>query len=202
MKRKLSYFSLVEILTVVAIIGILAGISLGVTAYVKNRNREVQTQTTIKMLEMALEQYKNKYGSYPALNGKPDKEIGQAVFRIPVKDSKDDKGSLIAFFDDVSYNSSDEIIGIKGVNIVRKGDDILILDGWGSPVIYVYPGVFNKNKFDLGSGGANKLLGDDAASKFSATDIPNCGKRNDAGGAYRKHFGKVDDITNFKRAGD
>ena len=64
MKRKISYFSLVEILTVVAIIGILAGISLGITSYVKTKNREVQTQTTIKMLEMVLEQYKNKYGSY------------------------------------------------------------------------------------------------------------------------------------------
>lgn len=198
MKRKCSYFSLVEILTVVAIIGILAGISLGITAYVQNRNREVQTQTTIKMLEMVLEQYKNKYGSYPALNGQPAAAIGKnAVFRIPAKDSKDDKGSLIAFFDNVSYNSSDEISGIKGVNIVRKGDDILILDGWGSPVIYVYPGVFNKNKFDLGSGGANKLLGDDAASKFSANDIPDCGNRKN--GAYSTHFGKVDDITNFKR---
>ena len=203
MKRKNSYFSLVEILTVVAIIGILAGISLGITSYVKTKNREVQTQTTIKMLEMALEQYKNKYGSYPALNGQPTAEIEKkAVFRIPAKDSKDDKGSLIAFFDDVSYNSSDEITGIKGVTIVRKGDDILILDGWGSPIIYVYPGVFNKNKFDLGSGGANKLLGDDAASKFGATDIPDCGERNNAGGAYRKHFGKVDDITNFKRSDD
>ena len=200
MKRKLYYFSLVEILTVVAIIGILAGITLGVTAYVKTRNREVQTQTTIKMLEMVLEQYKNKYGSYPALNGQPNNAIGtNAVFKIPVKPSG--KGDLISFFDDVAYDG-DDISGIKGVNIVRKGDEILICDGWGSPIIYVYPGVFNKTKFDLGSGGANKMLGDDPDSKFTGTDIPDCGKRNDAGGAYRKHFGKVDDITNFKRSDD
>ena len=199
MKRKLSYFSLVEILTVVAIIAILIGIALGVTSYVKTRNREVQTQTTIKMLEMVLEQYKNKYGSYPSLNGQPDQDIGQAVFKIPAKNTG--KGGLISFFDDVSYNG-DEITGIKGVNIVKKGNDILILDGWGSPIIYVYPGVFNKNKFDLGSGGANKMLGEDSSSKFTETEIPNCGKRNDENSAYRKNFGKIDDITNFKRSDD
>ena len=200
MKRKLLNYSLVEILTVVAIIAILIGIALGVTSYVKTRNREVQTQTTIKMLEMVLEQYKNKFGSYPALNGQPENTIGKnAVFKFSAESSG--KDSLISFFDDVSYNGN-EITGIKGVNIVKKGDDILILDGWGSPIIYVYPGVFNKNKFDLGSGGANKMLGEDASSKFTENDIPDCGKRNDASGAYRKHFGKIDDITNFKRSDD
>ena len=199
MKRKLYYFSLVEILTVVAIIGILAGVSLGVTSYIRTRNREVQTQTTIKMLEMVLEQYKNKYGSYPALSGQPKNDIGQSVFKLPAKPSG--KGDLISFFDDVAYDG-DDISGIKGVNIVRNGDEILICDGWGSPIIYVYPGVFNKTKFDLGSGGANKMLGEDSASKFTATGIPNCGNRNDKNGAYRKHFGTVDDITNFKRSDD
>ncbi|MBE6404603.1 MAG: prepilin-type N-terminal cleavage/methylation domain-containing protein [Lentisphaerae bacterium] len=195
MKRKITHFTLVEILAVIAIIGILAGATFGIGSYVKNRNREVQTETTIKMIEVVLEQYKNKYGSYPALT-EPKKEIGQAVFRLPANPAEGDK--LVALFDDISYNGS-EITGIKGVNIVRKGNDIIFLDGWGSPIIYVYPGVFNKTKFDLGSGGANKLLGDDEGSKFSATDIPACGNRNDANGAYRKHFGTGDDITNFRR---
>ena len=60
MKSKKRFFTLIEILVVVAIIGILAGIALGITGYVQNRNREIQTQTTIAMLEMIVNQYKEK----------------------------------------------------------------------------------------------------------------------------------------------
>ena len=196
MKKRIANFSLVEILTVVAIIGILAGIGLGVTSYVANRNREVQTQTTLKMLEMVLEQYKSKYGGYPAVNGKPAAAIQQSVFKLPLKNNA---GGLISFFHDVTYNSDDEVTGIKGINIIRNGDEIIILDGWESPIVYVYPGVFNKKKYDLGSAGANKMLGENTSARFSKTEIPSGLTRNDANGAYRKDFGTVDDITNFKR---
>ena len=195
MKKRILNFTLVEILTVVAIIGILAGIGLGVTSYVTNKNREVQTQTTIKMLEMILSQYKNKYGGYPALNGKPVNSLGQAVFKLPLEPGNNHP--LVALFHDVSYNNN-EIAGIKGLNIKITGSDVLILDGWGSPIVYVYPGVFNKKSFDLGSAGPNKMLGENSAYKFSSTEIPS-GLTRDKTNAYRDTFGTVDDITNFKR---
>jgi prepilin-type N-terminal cleavage/methylation domain-containing protein len=195
MKNQIKHFSLVEILTVIAIIGILAGISLGITGYVRNKNREVQTQTTIKMLEMVLEQYKNKYGGYPAINGKPGNTLGNEFFQLPAEPDDDDP--LTALFHDVSYNGS-EIVGIKGVNIVRNGDKILILDGWESPILYIYPGVFNKTTFDLGSAGADKKIGD-SGDKFTKTTAPTLGSRNTKTDAYRANFGTADDITNFKR---
>ena len=195
MKSKKRFFTLIEILVVVAIIGILAGIALGITGYVQNRNREIQTQTTIAMLEMIVNQYKDKYGSFPALNGKPSDSLGTAVFKLPAKPEEGDK--LIVLFNDISYNGSDEITGIKGVNIAKVGNDILILDGWGSPIIYVYPGVFKKNGVDFGSPGSDKMLGENASAKFNGTALPNLGSRSS--GAYKSDFGKADDITNFKR---
>lgn len=201
MKKKISNFTLVEILTVVAIIGILAGIGLGVTSYVTNRNREVQTQTTIKMLEMVLEQYKSKYGAYPAIV-EPKSDLGQSVFKLPLKpkgDSGNDKtDELTSFFHDVTYNGDYEITGIKGVNIVRDGNSIIILDGWESPIIYVYPGVFNRKKYDLGSAGANKMIGEETTAKLTKNAIPGALTRA-KNGTYRQKFGTVDDITNFKR---
>ena len=201
MKKRISKFSLIEILTVVAIIGILAGIGLGVTSFVANRNKEVQTQATIKILEMVLEQHKSKYGAYPALTGKPDNDLDKTVngenrrvFKIPASRSSNEK--IHVLFNDITYNSSNEITAIKGMNIVKDGTDIIILDGWESPILYVYPGVFNKTKFDLGSAGADKKIGENG-TKFTKTTCPALGSRTS--GAYKDHFGKADDITNFKR---
>lgn len=200
MKKKFS-FTLVEILTVVAIIGILAGMTLGITSYVGERNREVQTQTTIKMLEMALEQYKTKHGSYPLINGAPNNTITDPYFKLPLSSSN--ANELSKLFTDISYDSSNNITGIKGLNIIVQGNNVIILDGWGSPIVYVYPGVFNRTKYDLGSAGSDKLLGEDAGSKFTndgeEVKFPVLGERTNKNGAYRKHFGKADDITNFKR---
>lgn len=198
MKKNVSKFSLVEILAVVAIIGILAGIALGVTSYVRTRNREVQTETTIKMLEMVVEQYKNKYGAYPALNGKPTNNLNEEVFRLPATPSK--TNDLVALFSDISYNG-EEIVGIKGVNIAKVGNEIVFLDGWGSPIIYIYPGVFNKTSVDFVSAGADKKLGDGKTDsldvKNGSMNIPSLGTRGN--GIYKDYAGKGDDISNFKR---
>ena len=196
MKKKYT-FTLVEILTAAAIIGILAGISLGVTRFVQNKNREVQTQTTIKLIEMALESYKTKYGNYPAVNGKPENNIGSPFFKVPVDTAGDD--SLSSLFSDLTL-SGDNITAIKGINTTVNGGNLIFLDGWGSPIVYLYPGVFNRTKYDLGSAGPNKQFGDEGAL-FTRTTIPACGTRTTktATDLYRKNFGKADDITNFKR---
>lgn len=198
MKQRKISFTLVEILTVVAIIGILAGISLGITSFVSNRNREVQSQTTVKMLEVILEQYKTKYGAYPAVNGKPGSALKTDVaFKIPLEPGENHP--LASLFQDISYDG-DKITGIKGVNISVVGDNVIICDGWGSPIIYVYPGVFNKTKYDLGSVGADRVMGDDpSGQKFLPSNIPSCGMRTNKDDLYRKYFGLGDDMTNFKR---
>ena len=209
MKKKFS-FTLVEILTVVAIIGILAGMTLGITSYVGERNREVQTQTTIKMLEMALEQYKTKYGSYPKFF-QPGNNLNTPIFRLPWEhDPSDPPDELTALFNDVSFDISDGknyITSIKGINIHIDIDneEVWLLDGWGYPIVYVYPGIFNRTKYDLGSAGPDHALGEEKSCTFTRKTVnkktviisPNFGSRT--GGNYKTHFGKVDDITNFKR---
>ena len=51
MKPMKRFFTLIEILTVAAIIAILAGISVGVIGLINNKNAEAQTQATIKALD-------------------------------------------------------------------------------------------------------------------------------------------------------
>ena len=61
MKTMKHYFTLIEILTVAAIIAILAGISVGVIGLISNKNAEARTQATIKALELAMKRLTAKW---------------------------------------------------------------------------------------------------------------------------------------------
>jgi prepilin-type N-terminal cleavage/methylation domain-containing protein len=58
-------FTLIELLTVIAIIGILAGITFGVVGGVKERARISNSRSELAALTAALEAYKRQYGDYP-----------------------------------------------------------------------------------------------------------------------------------------
>lgn len=58
-------FTLIELLTVMAIIGILAGITFGVVRGVQERAAISQCRTELAALAQALESYKKQYGDYP-----------------------------------------------------------------------------------------------------------------------------------------
>ena len=58
-------FTLVEMLTVIVIIGILAGLIVGASVAVRNAARRAIIITEIKQLEMALQNYKSEVGEYP-----------------------------------------------------------------------------------------------------------------------------------------
>ena len=60
-------FTLIELLTVIAIIGILAGITFGVISGVQENSRKAQARTELAALAQALESYKRQYGDYPQL---------------------------------------------------------------------------------------------------------------------------------------
>jgi prepilin-type N-terminal cleavage/methylation domain-containing protein len=61
-------FTLIELLTVIAIIGILAGITLAVTRGVGDKARKARTQAELAVLASAMEEYKRFFGSYLYLN--------------------------------------------------------------------------------------------------------------------------------------
>ena len=59
-------FTLIELLAVVMVIVLLAGIVLGVTGYVQNKTAITTAKTQIAAMGAALEMYKNDWGCYPA----------------------------------------------------------------------------------------------------------------------------------------
>ena len=58
-------FTLVELLTVIVIIGILAGLIAAAVVAAVNAAKEARVRIEIGSLETALKEYKNKYGDYP-----------------------------------------------------------------------------------------------------------------------------------------
>ena len=60
-----SGFTLIELMVVISIIGILAGLSLGVVSMVSKQNRIAATRATVQKLEAALNNYYTHAGSYP-----------------------------------------------------------------------------------------------------------------------------------------
>ncbi len=186
-------FTLVEILVVVAIIGILAGMALGLTAYVSEKTARTSTQTTIKLVELALESYKNKFGYYPVLdtNGYPCVfMLDEVEFETPSSDKVNYKNNIWGQFNDVTADDSGNA-KIRGIRIQHVNNRYLVLDGWRQPLIYVYPGVFNTGSYDLVSLGKDKTA---ANSGKKSSDLSDRDK-------FSTHMtnGEGDDVTNFKR---
>ena len=191
MKPMKHYFTLIEILTVAAIIAILAGISVGVIGLISNKNAEAQTQATIKALELAMGQFKTENGHIFVPAGYSVSSPAPAKLVLKKADiSGDLKGTLFKYLDQKLLNSAAKITKIG------SDDYYYFVDGWGRPLIFRIPGRFNKTGYDLGSVGPDGKVGDGQGNVITATDLPSDSSTSDN---YAKYFGQGDDITNFLR---
>jgi len=64
-------FTLIELLTVIAIIGVLMGLGAGMAGVASRKQREAATKGQLNNLMTAIESYKASFGSYPADNVRP-----------------------------------------------------------------------------------------------------------------------------------
>jgi prepilin-type N-terminal cleavage/methylation domain-containing protein len=71
-RRTLAGFTLIELLIVIAIISILAALIIPITRAVNRNKVRARARAELKLLEMAIENYKSKLGHYPPDNpGRP-----------------------------------------------------------------------------------------------------------------------------------
>jgi prepilin-type N-terminal cleavage/methylation domain-containing protein len=64
-KRRQAAFTLIELLMVIAVILILAGITFGISRGVQNAQARAQAKAELATLAQAIEQFKSRYGDYP-----------------------------------------------------------------------------------------------------------------------------------------
>lgn len=193
MKQTRQYFTLIEVLTVAAIIAILAGITVGVVGMVNNKNAEARTLATIKALELAMGQYQSDYGCVFTPAGYSVESAMPVSFELPEGTPDKPDGTLFKYLDQKLLTSATK----------TEGGKRYFVDGWDRPLIFRFPGRFNKLGYDLGSAGADGKIGDGKNGTEDTTsmdekkpsDIPD----NNKDAEYSKKFGTGDDITNFLR---
>ena len=80
--RKECGFTLVELLVVIVIIGVLAGITFTGANYLLGAQEEKQAASQIEALSLALDQYRSEMGTYPRTEeiSNPDDVFAKGVF--------------------------------------------------------------------------------------------------------------------------
>lgn len=152
MKQK-QRFTLIEILTVIAVIGILAGCIFPALLAVQNNSRRTKTETILTGVNTALRVFKGDYNLLPTLGGRVPLQVGEWNGNI---DSMKPSDNYYTFFDILTYkNHKGRGSGINNVTsdvseVNTKAKQYLdppkeyfssdetrnsVRDGWNRPII-------------------------------------------------------------------
>jgi prepilin-type N-terminal cleavage/methylation domain-containing protein len=154
--RRAFGFTLLELMAVMSIILILAGLVIGTTRYVSYKNRVSRAQAEIKTMELVLQEYKQDVGRFPACSSSNmnltaalanSKELFKALSGNTNGDSLLPSAGKQAYFK--AFREG------KQGNVAKDTSDnkYYIVDPWGNPYQYINSGLTNRVTFDLGSAG-------------------------------------------------
>lgn len=73
-------FTLIELLAVITIIAILTAMTFALFGPVQTSRREARARTEIRLLEVKLEEFKNRYGEYPMAEADSETEWERVLF--------------------------------------------------------------------------------------------------------------------------
>ncbi|MFW5996835.1 MAG: type II secretion system protein GspG [Verrucomicrobiota bacterium] len=149
-KQSTYNFTLIELLAVIAIIGILAGIVISVSNLAGSQASISKCKSQMSQLETALQQYKDDQGYYPVQDDSDDEPFTWDVLHENEPDSTDDPYIDPDQFD---INQDNELI-----------------DPFGAAFRYRYPGDHNTDSYDLWSYGPD---GESSEEEEKKDDITN-----------------------------
>ncbi len=213
-------FSLIEVLTVIAIIGVLSAIVLGLASLARTRMAESRTRATIEKVSLTLNSLQAKFGYYPnATNGMLvicgkdlaekhnwtaanwKKEFVPKVTILGVESPGIDLGGYNgskSIYPAAYLNGFVSIIEFENLrdSCIWFDGQIVLADAMEHPLVYMAPGHHNTGTFDLASAGVDGNVGNKEKSPnvpFALVD----------GGELKTHSTEdfdaktSDDITNF-----
>ncbi len=184
-------FTLIEMLAVLTILAVLAGLSMQLMQYAHRRAATGEAKSTIKTLEMVIENYRLTVGSYPT----------SSVYRVGTADPTPqllNNAALVSQLQQAGIPLGNLKLSPVSTNFNGVGG-FVIFDPYGNPYVYYRPatpqalafvgscsaatgGQMNPNSFDLFSCGADGLT--------YASVLP---------APWNNPTNAVDDITNWQQ---
>ncbi len=132
-------FTLIELLTVIAIIGVLAGVLIPVIIKMAGASKKAEARSTMGCVELAIEQFKldNNQYPWPPPPATPDPLVSADVIRELITDDPRITAGVVPQFNRAgrSYLSSLKDEHIKGGTLV---------DPWGHPYSFRWNAVAEK----------------------------------------------------------
>lgn len=158
-------FTLVELLMVIAVILILAGITFGISRGVQNAQARAKAKAELATISQAIEQFKSRYGDYPWHDsdaGYPGNEdVNNAMLtyaltgRLKLEADPDNGGTTRVVKVDDSLEDEDVEKNPKFIDLSKfsttgsENSPELILDPWGNPYVYMYKEESDPDQWDV-----------------------------------------------------
>lgn len=190
-------FTLVELLTVVAIIGVLVGIVMGLMSLASGKMSEAKTRSVITQLSVALENYKAKYGYYIQQKVAYTFYLDDVDKGTTPPDAQKITNNFCQYIDYARMLSKDTATATTAA--VSATNRAWVVDGYGYPIIYRCPGYYNRNGFDLGSLGMDGKFGQLSTGGVAYNLDGSTASKEAVTNGYKSKFGTGDDIVNFTR---
>ena len=180
-------FTLVELITVIAIIALLAGLVVAGTGFAKQRQASEKAKVQIALLSKAIEEFKADMGFYPGdldntpVDGNVSKELYQALFKdgydytnTSSPSSTWDKATRI-YLPELDPRNS-KLGWVTRTTADTPGDNLDILDPWGSGYRYRKGSDAQNPDFDvwsMGKDGKTNATNPDTTLDENRDDIRN-----------------------------
>ncbi len=175
--RRSRGFTLIEMLTVITIIVILAGLVIAGTGFVKEKQKQSKAKIQVDLLSNGCEDFKSDNGYYPGINDNTagdGKNMSKELYSDLYWDSDRDGSGPKSDSDQKIYISDLDPENNKQGWSDGKGQSARILDPWGNEYRYRKGSGANNPDFDLWSCGPDgKTNPDNPKDKANKDDVKN-----------------------------
>jgi general secretion pathway protein G len=168
-RRRHAGFSLMELVVVVAIIVVLAGLTLGAFGFIQQKQARTKATTQVALIAKELQEYHADNRSYPVntdVNGERGDEVLYKALYWEGYEARDSGGKIYVKEFDPNYNTKGGQAWIKGTEAQAR-----IVDPWGYYYRYRTGEQAINPDFDLWSVGPDGKTNPDPKHKDSQDDV-------------------------------